>query len=190
MHGEDLVASQRPALTRELTGQELMRWYWLREELAVFARGLGVRASGSKQLLTQRLAAALDGEPFTEPARRRTGNGTQLSGPLEAETVIPPGQRCSQHIRQWFVQQVGDRFRFDEPMRAFFAAADGTHTLQDALDHYLASRDRGASDIEPQLEYNRFTRAWHEQHPEGTRGELMSAWREYRSQPVDQRGRV
>ncbi|WP_211233331.1 hypothetical protein [Brevibacterium album] len=81
-------------------------------------------------------------------------------------------------------------FRFDGEMRAFLADTDGKQTLQDALDHYHATRGGGAKDIDPQFEYNRFTRAWHEAHPDGSREELAEAWRDCRHRPVDERGRI
>lgn len=182
--------SRRPALSRGLTGAELQRWYWLKDELTEFARSLGIRTTGGKSLLTQRIAAALDGLPFTEPAQRRTGSTTQLSGALTASTLIPRGQRCSQVVRAWFAEQLGGPFRFDGEMRAFFANTDGTQTLQDALDHYHATRDREPNGIDAQFEYNRFTRAWHSEHRDGSREELLEAWRDYRRRPVDERGRI
>nr|WP_269452099.1 SAP domain-containing protein [Tessaracoccus coleopterorum] len=56
-----------------------MRWYWVKDELVVFARALGVRTTGSKDLLTGRIAAALDGVTFEEPSSRRV-TGSQLAG--------------------------------------------------------------------------------------------------------------
>ena len=41
--------------------------YWLKEELSEFARQLGIRATGGKELLTRRIAAKLDGISFAEP---------------------------------------------------------------------------------------------------------------------------
>jgi len=181
---------ERPALTDALTGAELLRWYWLKDELADFARQLGISASGGKQLLTNRIAARLDGAAFTEPKREPRSGGAQLVGPLTASTAIPAGQRCSQVIRAWFVDQVGPSFRFDAEMRAFFAGVDGTQTMQDALDHYVATRNQGAKPIDAQFEYNRFTRAWHEANPLGSRDDLIKAWQEYRARPVDARGRA
>lgn len=180
----------RPSLTSALTGTELRRWYWLKDELADFARQLGIRATGSKNLLTQRIAAHLDGTTFTEPTTTRSSTGAQLSAPLTPATVIPRGQRCSQVVRAWFVRQVGASFGFDAEMRDFFARADGTQTMQDALDHYLRTRAQGSKDIGAQFEYNRFTRAWHTEHPSGTRDELLAAWHEYRRRPIDSRGRA
>lgn len=77
---------RRPDLSGELSGSELMRWYWLKDELMDFALSIGLRATGSKEALTQRLAAALDGVPFTEPEPKRSKSTAQLSGPLHAST--------------------------------------------------------------------------------------------------------
>lgn len=172
-----------------MSGDELRRWYWHKDELADFARLLGVRATGSKQTLTARLAATLDGLPFTEPTTGRPRTTAQLAGQLSAATTIPPGQRCSQPVRAWFVEQVGPSFRFDDAMRSFFATTDGTQTLQDALDHYRATRHRGPKPIDPQFEYNRFTRAWRAANVDGSADDLRHAWQDYRNRPVDERGR-
>ncbi|MFT3901213.1 MAG: DUF6434 domain-containing protein [Gordonia sp. (in: high G+C Gram-positive bacteria)] len=186
----DAGSPDRPPLTADLTGDELLRWYWLKDELIGLARRLGVRTSGSKETLTLRLAAALDGEPFAEPDRARPTTAAQLSGRLTADTVIPKGQRCSQAVRAWFVEQVGESFGFDGELRAFFANTDGTQTLRDALDHYVAGRNRGSTEIGEQFEYNRFTRAWRTEHPDGSREDLLAAWYDYRRRPVDERGRI
>lgn len=185
-----VTEEKRPDLTDSLTGAELLRWYCLKDELADFARRLGIRATGGKDLLAQRIAAKLDGVGFVEPQRAPRKGGAQLTGPLTAATTIPAGQRCSQVVRAWFADQVGPSFRFDAEMRAFFAGANGTQTMQDALDHYLATRGQDAKPIDAQFEYNRFTRAFHEANPAGGRADLLNAWQEYRSRPVDQRGRA
>lgn len=184
-----MSTEHRPDASPDLSGAELLRWYWLKAELVDLARCLGVRTTGDKALLTRRIAARLDGEDFNEPQRSPRPTGTQLAGPLSASTVIPAGQRCSQAVRSWFVEQVGATFRFDGALRDFFAASDGTQTLQDALDVHLATRGQGDLPIGPQFEFNRFTRAWHEAHPGGTHAEAVRAWRAHRALPVDRRGR-
>ncbi|HRL50096.1 MAG TPA: DUF6434 domain-containing protein [Propioniciclava sp.] len=181
---------RRPTLSPDMSGAELRRWYWLRNELVDFARTLGVTTTGTKTLLTQRLAHALDGVPSTEPARTRQRRTAALSGSLTAQTVIPSGQRCSQPVRAWFTDQVGPGFRFDAPMREFFARSDGSTTLGDALEHYRSTREPTERSIDPQFEYNRFTRAWYSQHPGGSRDALLVAWARYRDRPVDERGRA
>lgn len=88
------------------------------------------------------------------------------------------------------MQQVGPTFGFDPDTRAFFAEADGTQTLQDALDHYRAARGQTDKPIDGQFEYNRFTRAWHQANPSGSQEEFLRAWRAYRDTPIDERGRI
>jgi len=186
----DDVGERRPQLMAELTGAELQRWYWLATELAGLARELGVSPSGSKQQLTARLVAVLDGntpgQPADQPPRRDRGRGRQLTGELNLHSVIPRGQRCSQVLRRFFTAQVGPSFRFDGPMREFVATGAG-RTLGEAVEHWHATRGRAPGDIAPQFELNRFLRDWHAAHPDGNRGEAFVAWRLHRSLPVEAR---
>jgi len=181
-----MKSATRPALTTRLSGAELRRWYWLRSELALFARSLGVSTAGGKIELTDRLCAVLDGRQPEPPTPRRAA-GAQLSGRLSDETVIPPGQRCSEQLRRFFVAQIGPSFRFDAAMRDFIGSGAG-RTLGDAVRHWSTTRTVGAPpDIAPQFELNRFTRDWYQTHPSGSRAELAAAWRTHRSLPAEQR---
>lgn len=182
-----MAESERPALSPNLTGAEFSHWYWLKTELTVFARQLQIRTSGSKETLTARIKAALDGRPFDEPLPTTRPSPSQLTGTVTQDSVIPKGQRCSRVVREWFVSQVGPGFRFDGPMRQFFAQTEGTQTLGDALSHYLTTRSKLPLPIASQFEFNRFTRDWYRNHPETTRREMLSAWQEYRSLPKDHR---
>lgn len=182
--------ASRPVLTPALPEQEFLRWYWLKAELEGFARELDLRATGSKALITSRIAAALAGRVFEEPAAARRATGQQLVAPFSAATVIPVGQRSSQVVRAWMRAQIGESFHFDAAMREFFAYSDGKKTMHDALDHFHATRDQGSNVIDSQFEYNRFTRAWHAKYPGGLREDLLAAWREYRDAPIDERGKI
>lgn len=181
---------QRPDLAPTLTGAELMRWYWLKSELISLAHLLDVATGGSKEELTTRLAAVLDGHVPPRSSRAAAASGIQLAGDLSASTVIPPGQRSSQELRGWFRAHVGPSFRFDRHMREFIRFADGTTTLGDAVKHWEATRNESVSVIDRQFEFNRFTRAWYETNPSGTRAQLSAEWKHYRSLPLDARGRA
>lgn len=182
-------AEQRPAIAEVQSGSELRRWYWLKTELVDLARLRGVRTSGGKVELTDRLAAHLDGLPQLTPARAAAPPraNTQLAGSLTADTVIPPGQRSSQALRVFFTEAIGPQFRFDGPMRDFIASGAGK-TLGDAIAHWHATRDQPRTEIAPQFELNRFVRAWHEAHPDGTREQAIAAWHAHRALPIDRRG--
>lgn len=186
-YASSMPPSARPPLVPTLSGEELRRWYWLKAELIAFARELGIQTSGAKDTLTARIAATLDGHDVTELHPPPTTPATQLTGPLTGDTIIPAGQRCSRVVREWFVSQVGTGFRFDGAMREFFAQTDGSHTFQDALDHYQATRTVAPKPIDSQFEFNRFTRHWYATHPGGTRQDMLVAWQTFRALPAEQR---
>lgn len=185
-----MTVQGRPALSHDMSGEEFLRWYWLKAELVAFARELGVSQSGSKELLVARILARLRGTELREEPRARRRGARQLTGDLTESTVIPVGQRCSRLVREWFVARVGRTFRFDKAMRTYFANVDGTSTLGDALEHYAQTRGRVSAAIEPQFEYNRFAREWRAGHPDGRHDQLVAAWRHYRNQPIDERGKA
>ncbi|WP_329382660.1 SAP domain-containing protein [Streptomyces sp. NBC_01351] len=180
-------ARPRPALTADLTGAELLRWYWTLAELTGLARSMGVPAGGGKAALTGRLADALDGRPLPPPApaaRRRTGGGGQLAAPVHGDTVIPEGQRCSQVLRAWFREELGPSFHFDAFMRTYIAENAG-RTLADAARHWRETRAEAArpQEIGTQFELNRFLRDWHTTHPAGSRTDALASWRAHRARP-------
>lgn len=175
----------RPVLDATLSGAELRRWYWLRAELVALARSLGISPAGGKVELTERLAAALDGQALPQPTPR-TIRTAQLAGVLTNATVIPDGQRSSQALRDFFVVRLGPGFRFDAAMRGFIATGGG-RTLGEAVAFWSASRSAPPPQIGPQFELNRFTHAWYQDHPGGTRAELLGAWRAHRALPLEAR---
>jgi hypothetical protein len=180
------MVETRPALTGDLSSTELMRWYWLRSELADLARSLGVSANGSKQELTARLVTSLDGgTPAVDS--RRPAPSSPLVEPLTTATRIPAGQRCTQQLRHFFAGIVGPRFRFDAAMRDFIAAGAG-QTLGDAVEHWNNTRSRSRPEIGAQFELNRFARDWHQIHPGGSREQARQAWSAHRALPVEARG--
>lgn len=180
------MAEHRPPLTATLSGAELLRWYWLTEELRPFARQLGVHSGGGKQELTARIAAALDGRSVPPPATRRPPAAPALAEPLTPATRIPDGQRCTQQLRRYFRHAVGPGFRFDAAIRDFLAAGEG-RTLADAVEHWHRTRSAPPRAIGTQFELNRFVRGWHADHPDGLHAEALEAWRTHRAQPVDGR---
>ncbi|MEV6676519.1 DUF6434 domain-containing protein [Streptomyces erythrochromogenes] len=189
------VGEERPLLSAALTGAQLLRWYWTLAELTGLARQMGVTARGGKTALTARLAAALDGLPepaaaCADPGPEVAGAvaprraGLQLAAPVDGATVIPPGQRCSQVLREYFVREIGPGFRFDAFMREYVAGHAG-HTLGEAVGHWHATRERAAEpqEVGAQFEFNRFLRDWHARHPGGARTDALAAWRAHRARP-------
>lgn len=174
----------RPRLGESLDEHEFSRWYWTMSELQPFARHLGVSAAGPKAELSERIAAKLGGRP--QPSKRKPRpQGPQLSGPLTRSTQIPEGQRSSDALRTFFETEIGSRFTFNGHMRSFVLA--GGATLGDAIDHWHRTIGTPLPAQSESLEFNHFTRAWHESNPGGATTECRQAWARHRALPADQR---
>jgi hypothetical protein len=182
-----VMSEIRPPLSAALTGAELRRWYWTRQELTALARELDVPRGGGKQALTDRLAAALDGTPAPPPPGSRT-SGRQLRAPVTNQTLIPAGQRCSQVLREHFRREIGPAFTFDTFMRTFIAHGDGRR-LGEAVAHWHATRGAAGRPrpIGAQFELNTFLRRWRRDHPHGSREDALAAWRHHRALPIEAR---
>ena len=175
----------RPELSPNLSGTELQRWYWTLAELTALARRLGVPTGGGKVAVTERLVAVLDGAA-PPPAPRPARVGRQLAPPLTLETVIPPGQRCSEVLRASLRAEIGPAFTFDGHMREFVAEGAG-RTLADLVAHWHATRDAPPGEIGPQFELNRFLRERRTQHPGEAHADALEAWRVHRALPRERR---
>lgn len=173
----------RPEPSASLAPGEIDRWYWTQAELRGIARELGIPTGGRKAELAARVRAVLAGE---SPPRTSRKPRSRLEGELTRETVIPEGVVLSRHLREWFENELGTGFRADRHLRDFLRDGAG-RTLGEAADHYRATRGLPAGEIEPQFEFNRFTRLWWEANPGGTREELIESWRRYRGSPVESR---
>jgi SAP domain-containing new25/Domain of unknown function (DUF6434) len=185
---ERLTTTERPALSSDLSSAEFLRWYWLKSELLQFARSHGVGTAGDKPALTQRIALFLAGAdvPGQQKHAARMTVSTRIAEPSTLDTVIGARQAASQQLRAFFVQVIGHRFSYDIHMRTFLAS-DRTKTLGEAVDHWYASRGSLKPETLPQLEFVRFTKAWHVSNPNSSQVECRAAWKRHRSLPVDQR---
>ena len=167
----------RPALDSTLSASKFSAWYWLKAELQTYCRAQGLPMGGSKADLAQRVGAHLGG---TLASIAVQGNlpKAKLPEALHLHTVIQPGWALSHGLRRFFVSQVGEAFRFNQPLRALFQNPQG-QTLGQAVDLYLQIRHQRRP-IGAQFQFNQHMRDYFAQHPDATRDQALRAWREKR----------
>ncbi|MET0641046.1 MAG: hypothetical protein ABWZ36_00975 [Jiangellaceae bacterium] len=170
---------RRPRPADVADEQTLLRWYWLKSELVEMARRAHLSTAGGKIELTQRIAAHFAGREMA-PATR-VDRTDKLPAALTGDTLIQPGQRCTQALRQWMRDRVGSSFTFDAATRS--AVAAGGLTLNDL--ETLWRQPRPITEPAEQFELNRFSRSWHHGHPGGSHADMLAAWKTHRSRPRD-----
>ena len=165
--------------------EDIIDWYWSRQQLDAIARRLGVPRNGSKQDVTDRLVGHLGGKPLAPSTRRHPAGPRLTKSDITPDLPIPPGQRMDASLRAWMIDQVGPSFRFDGHMRDFIRRADGA-TFGDLVGHWWSTRDI-TRPISAQFEYNSFVREFHGSHPGASLADVASAWHVHVATPVSQR---
>ncbi|MEM1412421.1 MAG: DUF6434 domain-containing protein [Pseudomonadota bacterium] len=89
---------------------EFERWYWPVEQLREFCVLLGVKKSGNKAELRERVALAFDGKAASSRKARARGTGDWNPKSLTLETVIPEGVSFGPTFRGFFKQRIGRKF--------------------------------------------------------------------------------
>jgi hypothetical protein len=171
----------RPALTHQISGTQFRSYYWAKEELLSFCRAQHLPTGGSKQDMTDRIAAFLfSGKASTTPfhATQKTSAPGAMPATFSRTTLIAPGWRCSQALRTFFKHEIGSAFHFNAVMRNFIHHGSGK-TLQEAMNAWHAARSQPSapSEIAPQFEYNRHMRVYFQTHPKAGLAEAVRAWK-------------
>ncbi len=133
----------RPEIAGIRTGAELRRWHWLRPELQAQARTCGLRHTGGKFTILDRLAHYLDTGETTWPGDQSEATGTKTdwhSADLTAETVITDSYKNTQNVRRFFRAHAGSDFRFDISFMNWMRTNKGS-TLGDAVAEYKRRTD-------------------------------------------------
>ena len=150
--------TRRPDLDGRLDSGVFRSHYYLKEELVRFCRTEGLRTSGSKTVLTERISHYLDTgeEPVSVPiARTHVRDGDITCGSLIEEGIV-----CSEKHRKFFEREIGKGFTFNVAFQRWLRANAGK-SYADAVNAYhriLADKKGTRTEIGEQFEYNTYIR--------------------------------
>lgn len=182
----------RPEIKEIKTGDELKRWYWLKQELVDFCKKKQLSYVGSKFEILERIAVALDkGVVKTEnisPTAKPTSKFVWSKSLLSLNTVITDSYTNGQNARKFFKQHCGDKFHFSIPFMDFMKKNCGK-TLQDAINewHRLNEQSKDKkfkSEIPEGNQYNKYIRDFFADNPSMTIKQARHFWKLKRSLPL------
>ncbi|MFJ6414549.1 DUF6434 domain-containing protein [Terribacillus saccharophilus] len=179
----------RPELTRKTKADAFLDYYWLKEELVQFCRDNELPVSGSKMEITARIESFLLNGLIEKPKQKQSCRKKKSKEPLSRSTIITEGHRCSQDVRTFFKQEIGEHFHFSTYIQNYFRANIGK-TYEDAINAWHEEETRKQDpgyqkDIAPQFEYNRFIREFFSKpvNKGKTRSQAIEAWNKKKSKP-------
>ncbi|MEM1075378.1 MAG: DUF6434 domain-containing protein [Pseudomonadota bacterium] len=176
-------SEDRPDIKDICSGGELRRWYWLKTELEMHAKALGLRRAGGKFTILDRIAHYLDTGETVWPGdkkRRPTSRFDWHSADLSLNTVITDSYRNSQNVRRFFKKHIGEGFKFNIAFMAWIRENTGK-TLRDAVQFYHEqqadiARPGYRSEIAEHNQFNQYTRDFLDDNPKMGMEDVRKFW--------------
>jgi hypothetical protein len=182
----------RPDINEIKTGEELKRWYWLKQELVDFCKKSQLSYVGAKFDILDRIAIALDkgvaNADVIPKSAKPTSKFLWSKSPLSLDTVITDSYTNGQNTRNFFKQHCGEKFHFSIPFMDFMKKNCGK-TLRDAIDewHRLNKQKKDKnykSDIPEGNQYNKYIRDFFADNPNMTIKDARHFWKLKRQLPL------
>ena len=186
------MEQERPNITSVTNGAELRRWYWTKEELLGECRRLGLRCSGGKFRLLDRISHFHDTGELVFPDDKKptfTSKFDWHSAPLSRDTIITDSYKNSQNVRRFFKAHVGDHFKFNIAIMAWMKENVGK-TLGDAVEAIKsleaeAKQPGFQSKIADHNQFNQYTRDFLADNPHMGIRDVRHFWALKRALPSD-----
>lgn len=183
--------NKRPELNTEISTQDFKDFYWYKKELVDFCRSKNLDKRGGKIELANRIEKFLktgEREPYQEKTKK-TSRFDWNTEKLTTETEITDNYKNTENARDFFKNQIGDKFKFNVKFMNWMKAAQGK-TLGDAIEKWISitneiRTDKSHKQIAPQFEYNTYIRDFMKNHPDKTMQEAISYWKIKKSKPGD-----
>jgi hypothetical protein len=180
---------ERPNILNIQTGEELKKWYWLKDELVSFAKTTDTSCVGSKFEILERLANRLDGK--TQQIETKSKINSKFNWKTEKltlETIITDSYKNGENTRGFFKEHCGQKFAFSISFMAWMKQNVGKK-LQDAINEWdkiqeLQKDKTYKSAIPDSNQYNKYTRDFFADNPEKTIQEARHFWKLKRQLPL------
>ncbi len=183
--------SQRPELNTEISIEDFKDFYWYKEELIDFCRSENLDKGGGKIELAYRIEKFLQtGEriPYHEK-KSETSRFDWNTEKLTIETEITDNYKNTENVRAFFINQLGDKFKFNVKFMNWMKIAQGK-TLGDAIEQWISitneiRTDKTEKKIAPQFEYNTYIRDFMKDNPDKLLQDAINCWKVKKSKPGD-----
>lgn len=175
---------QRPTLSKEIAIKDLRDFYWYKQELVDFCRTEGLDKRGGKIELAQRIEKYISTGKRDEYISKSPSSSSKFdwnNGELTNETIITDNYKNSENVREFFKEQIGNRFKFNVKFMNWMKTAQGK-TLGDAVEKWLNviegnKKNNLPKEIEPQFEYNTYIRDFLSDNPTLDRSKAIACWK-------------
>jgi hypothetical protein len=174
---------QKPKLIQSISLDAFKNHYWLKMELISFCKDNDLSVAGSKSEITHRIEIFITTGRKIKPVPNSFPNTRDSLQPITLDTLVM-NYKNDAATRQFFVEHIGQHFRFDAFLRQFINKNNIPKDLTygDLVNGWLIEESKRndphyKSDIGQQFEYNQFTRDFFANEKEKSRSDAIKAWK-------------
>lgn len=163
-------------LTKNLSPDEFKEYYFLKDELKDFCRLEGLKVSGSKQDLENRIIHYLStGEMLEEPVVKEVSNNSHSTITLDSK--LGENFKCGQDKREFFEKEIGKTFKFKVKFQKWLKA-NPDKTYREAIDAYFEIQNsKEKTNIDKQFQYNQYIRDFFKDNDGKSLEEAIKCWK-------------
>jgi Domain of unknown function (DUF6434)/SAP domain-containing new25 len=154
--------------------------YWMKEDLIAFCRQSGLSTSGSKSELLDRIEVFIKSgkKEKSKNAKKKPKPSNDME--LSLDSIILEDYSNDENHRAFFIRQIGERFKFNVLFMNWMKANKGKKRYREAVDEWLRIEQEKKSgrklEIQPQFEYNQYTRDFFKDNPNQSRENCIKCW--------------
>lgn len=182
----------RPDIATITSADQLKRWYWLKAELTAQAKSIGVKSTGAKFTLLERIAHYIDTGETNWPGDTKVIARSKFdwhSAPLNNGTIITDSYKNTQNMRRFFTANAAEDFKFTIALMDWMKTNTGK-TLGDAVQAYQTLRKATAdpnhkTDIKSHNQFNQYTRDFLADNPDMGMKDVRKFWALKRALPTE-----
>ncbi len=179
------MSSNRHKLNKDLNSAEFKEYYFLKEELKEFCRNEGLKVSGSKSQLEERIIHYLDtgkslddSNPTKNKAnfQKSDSNKTTDFEEIRLDSILGENFKCSEDKREFFEKEIGKGFKFKVKFQKWLKA-NPNKTYQDAINaYYDIQNSKEKTEIDKQFQYNQYIRDFFKDNDDKTLNDAIKCW--------------
>ena len=175
----------RPQLTKDLKSEDFKEYYFLKEELKEFCRNEGLKLSGSKSQLEERIIYYLDTGKSLDNSRsienknnysKSNSNKATTSEEITLDSILGENFKCSEDKREFFEKEIGKGFKFKVKFQKWLKV-NPDKTYQDAINaYYELQNSKEKTEIGKQFQYNQYVRDFFKDNNDKTLNDAIKCW--------------
>ena len=180
------MSSNINKLNKNLKASEFKEYYFLKEELKEFCKKEGLKVSGSKNQLEERIIYYLDtGKSLDNSRPIKNKNNYSKSNSKKAtdseeitlDSILGENFKCSEDKREFFESKIGKGFKFKVKFQKWLKV-NPDKTYQDAIDAYHELQNSNEkTKIDKQFQYNQYIRDFFDDNDDKTLNDAIKCWK-------------